>query len=204
MSRCHSDPHHTAHPNLIFYSCKKIKVIVITHSRSSGPSTPRVGIRYLHPSLKIYYLPIVPLTSDATLPQYLTNLPFLRNILIRERVEILHGHATLSSMALEGIMLAGFFKMPMDLRGVDQDENENRIETQDERRSSGDLPGKKQKIRTGMGSGVGMETETSTIRTVFTDHSLFEFGSAVGILTNKLLAGALRNIDAVVCVSHAG
>lgn len=116
----------------------------------------------------------------------------------------MHGHATLSSMALEGIMLAGFFKMPMDLRRVDQDENENRIVTQDERRSSRDLPGKKQKIRTGMDMGGGMETETSTIRTVFTDHSLFEFGSAVGILTNKLLAGALRNIDAVVCVSHAG
>jgi hypothetical protein len=107
-------------------------------------------------------------------------------------------------MALEGIMLAGFFKMPTGLRRVDQDENENRIETQDERRSSVDLPGKKQRIRTGMDMGVGMETETSTIRTVFTDHSLFELGSAVGILTNKLLAGALRNIDAVVCVSHAG
>lgn len=42
------------------------------------------------------------------------------------------------------------------------------------------------------------------VRTVFTDHSLFGFDDAVGILTNKLLAGALRNIDAVICVSHAG
>lgn len=42
------------------------------------------------------------------------------------------------------------------------------------------------------------------LRTVFTDHSLFGFDDAVGILTNKLLAGALRNIDAVICVSHAG
>lgn len=99
-------------------------------------------------------------------------------------------------------MLAGFFKMPMDLRGVDQDENG--CQNPEESESLGDLPGKKQKIRTGMGMGMGTETETRTIRTVFTDHSLFEFGSAVGILTNKLLAGALRNIDAVVCVSHAG
>lgn len=118
----------------------------------------------------------------------------------------MHGHATLSSMALEGIMLAGFFKMPSNLWGVYQDENETEtedgIETQDEYGSSIDLSKGKQKIR--MTAGLGTETEKRTIRTVFTDHSLFEFGSAVGILTNKLLAGALRNIDAVVCVSHAG
>lgn len=99
-------------------------------------------------------------------------------------------------------MLAGFFKMPMDLRGIDQDEDG--CQSPEESESSGDLSRKKQKIRTGMRIGVGLGTETKTIRTVFTDHSLFEFGSAVGILTNKLLAGALRNIDAVVCVSHAG
>lgn len=42
------------------------------------------------------------------------------------------------------------------------------------------------------------------VRTVFTDHSLFGFGDAVGILTNKLLAGALRNCDGVICVSNTG
>jgi len=50
----------------------------------------------------------------------------------------------------------------------------------------------------------GDVNEEKTVRTVFTDHSLFPFGDAVGVLTNKLLAGALRNIDAVICVSHAG
>lgn len=158
------------------------QVIVITHSRTStsgnGPSTPRVGIRYLHPSLKVYYLPILPIASDATLPQYLTNLPFLRNILIRERVQILHGHATLSSMALEGLMQAAFFRFPLDLATYNPALD---YADPDER---GD--------------------QARTIRTVFTDHSLFGFGDAVGILTNKLLAGALRNIDAVICVSHAG
>jgi phosphatidylinositol glycan class A protein len=42
------------------------------------------------------------------------------------------------------------------------------------------------------------------IRSVFTDHSLFGFGDAVGVLTNKLLAGALRNVDGVICVSNTG
>jgi phosphatidylinositol glycan class A protein len=42
------------------------------------------------------------------------------------------------------------------------------------------------------------------VRTVFTDHSLFGFSDAVGVLTNKLLASVLRNVDAVICVSNTG
>ncbi|KAI0269418.1 transferase [Gloeopeniophorella convolvens] len=42
------------------------------------------------------------------------------------------------------------------------------------------------------------------IRTVFTDHSLFGFADAASILTNKLLEGMLRNVDATICVSHIG
>lgn len=53
------------------------------------------------------------------------------------------------------------------------------------------------------GEGEGW-TGAGGIRTVFTDHSLFGFGDATGILTNKLLIGALRNVEGVVCVSHTG
>jgi phosphatidylinositol glycan class A protein len=42
------------------------------------------------------------------------------------------------------------------------------------------------------------------VRTVFTDHSLFGFEDAASILTNKLLEAALKNVDAVICVSHTG
>ena len=42
------------------------------------------------------------------------------------------------------------------------------------------------------------------IRTVFTDHSLFGFDDAASILTNKLMVGSLKNVDAVICVSHTG
>ncbi|KZO89438.1 glycosyltransferase family 4 protein [Calocera viscosa TUFC12733] len=42
------------------------------------------------------------------------------------------------------------------------------------------------------------------VRTVFTDHSLFGFDDAAGILTNKLLEGALRCVDASICVSQTG
>ncbi|KAJ3729892.1 transferase [Lentinula raphanica] len=124
------------------------KVIVITHSRPPD----RVGIRWLLPGLKVYYLPFVPIASGATLPNFFTFLPYLRTILIREHIHLIHAHASLSSLGHEGILHS-------HLMGV---------------------------------------------RTVFTDHSLFGFEDAASILTNKLLAGTLRNVDAVICVSHTG
>ncbi|KZS97162.1 transferase [Sistotremastrum niveocremeum HHB9708] len=124
------------------------KVIVITHSHPPD----RVGIRWLVPGVKVYHVPFPTIASSATLPNFLTFLPYLRNILLREHIHIVHGHASLSSLAHEAVMHA-------HLMGV---------------------------------------------RTCFTDHSLFGFDDAAGILTNKLLEGALRNVDAVICVSHTG
>ncbi|KAG2003552.1 transferase [Coprinopsis cinerea AmutBmut pab1-1] len=124
------------------------KVIVITHAHPKG----RVGIRWLLPSLKVYYLPFIPIASSATLPNFFTSLPYLRTILLRERIQLIHAHASLSSIGHEGIL----------------------------------------------------HSHLMGIRTVFTDHSLFGFDDAASILTNKLLVGNLRNVDAVICVSHTG
>ncbi|KAL1408126.1 Phosphatidylinositol N-acetylglucosaminyltransferase GPI3 subunit [Vanrija albida] len=123
------------------------KVIVITNHRGE-----RVGVRWLAPGIKVYHVPAVALTASATLPNYLLFLPYLRSILLRERITLVHGHGTLSSFAHEAMHHA-------PLLGI---------------------------------------------RSVFTDHSLFGFADATGVLTNKLLAGALRNADAVVCVSNTG
>ena len=100
----------------------------------------------------MYHLPYLPIASNASLPNFLLFLPYLRTILLRERADVVHGHGSLSSLAHEAILQA-----PM------------------------------------MG-----------VRTVFTDHSLFGFGDAVGVLTNKLLVGALRNVDGVIGVSNTG
>ncbi|KAJ3519930.1 hypothetical protein NMY22_g12973 [Coprinellus aureogranulatus] len=124
------------------------RVIVITHGHSKG----RVGIRWLLPSLKVYYIPFVPIASSATLPNFFTSLPYLRTILLREHIHLIHAHASLSSIGHEGIL----------------------------------------------------HSHLMGIRTVFTDHSLFGFDDAASILTNKLLVGNLRNVDAVICVSHTG
>jgi len=124
------------------------KVIVITHSHSPD----RVGVRWLLPGIKVYYIPFPPIASSATLPNFFTSLPYLRTILLREHIHLIHAHASLSSIGHEGILHA-------HLMGI---------------------------------------------RTVFTDHSLFGFEDAASILTNKLLVATLKNVDAVICVSHTG
>ena len=78
------------------------QVIVINHSHPPD----RVGIRWLSPGLKVYHIPFPTIASSATLPNFLTFLPYLRTIVLRERIEIIHGHASLSSLAHEGIMHA--------------------------------------------------------------------------------------------------
>lgn len=76
------------------------KVIVITH----GHKPDRVGIRWLLPSLKVYYIPFIPIASSATLPNFFTSLPYLRTILLREHIQLIHAHASLSSIGQEGIL----------------------------------------------------------------------------------------------------
>ncbi|KAL4073683.1 glycosyltransferase family 4 protein [Scleroderma citrinum] len=125
-----------------------LEVIVITHSHPPD----RVGVRWLLPSLKVYHLPFTTIASSATLPNYFTFLPYFRTIIAREHINLIHAHASLSSLGHEAILHSHFLG----------------------------------------------------VRTVFTDHSLFGFEDAASILTNKLLAAALKNVDAVICVSHTG
>lgn len=104
-------------------------------------------------------------------------------------MDVVHGHGSLSSLAHEAILQA-----PM-------------IRTSRPRRSAGNGTGDRQGTLEEEEGEKGMEerrVEERGVRTVFTDHSLFGFGDAVGVLTNKLLVGALRNVDAVIGVSHTG
>lgn len=124
------------------------KVIVITHSHPPD----RVGVRWLLPGIKVYYIPFMTIARSATLPNFFTFLPYYRSIILRERINIVHAHASLSSLGHEAILHAHHLGL----------------------------------------------------RTVFTDHSLFGFEDAASILTNKLLEAMLRNVDAVINVSHTG
>ncbi|KAL2205438.1 family 4 glycosyltransferase [Sarocladium strictum] len=77
------------------------KVIIITHAHDD-----RKGIRYLTNGLKVYHVPFLVIYRQATFPTVFSCFPVFRNICIRERIEIVHGHGSLSSMCHEGILHA--------------------------------------------------------------------------------------------------
>ena len=81
------------------------KVIILTHSHPPD----RTGIRYLSPGLKVYHIPFPTIARSATLPNFFTFLPYFRAIMLRERIGLVHAHASLSSLGHEGILHAHHF-----------------------------------------------------------------------------------------------
>lgn len=76
------------------------KVIIITHSYGD-----RKGIRYMTNGLKVYYLPIKVFYNQCILPTMICNIPILRNIFIREQIQIVHGHSAFSALAHEAMQI---------------------------------------------------------------------------------------------------
>lgn len=74
-------------------------VIIITHAYGS-----RTGVRVLTNGLKVYYVPFLVLHRESTFPSVFSFFPILRQILIREEIDIVHGHGSLSSLCHEGIV----------------------------------------------------------------------------------------------------
>eukprot|EP01112_Ceratiomyxa_fruticulosa_P018781 TRINITY_DN6058_c0_g4_i1.p1 TRINITY_DN6058_c0_g4~~TRINITY_DN6058_c0_g4_i1.p1 ORF type:complete len:465 (-),score=54.59 TRINITY_DN6058_c0_g4_i1:26-1420(-) len=76
------------------------KVIIITHEYNH-----RQGVRYLTNGLKVYYLPHVPFYNQNTFPTLLLSFPVIREILIRENINIVHCHQAFSTLAHECILI---------------------------------------------------------------------------------------------------
>ena len=72
----------------------------------------RVGVRYLTNFLKVFYLPIVPFYNKSVLPTVICSLPYLRHILLTEKVTLVHGHSAFSSLAHEALMIASLLDIP--------------------------------------------------------------------------------------------
>jgi len=74
-------------------------VVILTHAYKD-----RTGVRYMTRGLKVYYLPILVMYNECTLPTLYATLPLVRYILIRERIDIVHGHSAFSALAHEAMM----------------------------------------------------------------------------------------------------
>ena len=70
------------------------KVVVVTHRYGQ-----RCGVRWLPRGLKVYYLPFCGVHDRVVLPTGLMLLPLLRDVLIRERITMVHVHAHVENKA---------------------------------------------------------------------------------------------------------
>ncbi|XP_046832587.1 phosphatidylinositol N-acetylglucosaminyltransferase subunit A isoform X2 [Vespa crabro] len=76
------------------------KVVILTHSYKD-----RIGIRYMTNGLKVYYIPVKVFYNQCILPTMICSIPLIRYILIREEIEIIHGHSAFSALAHEGMLI---------------------------------------------------------------------------------------------------
>jgi len=108
------------------------KVVIITHAYCESNSSKKrnetknatrtwEGVRYLTSAggkeglpIKVYYCPFVELVDQDTVPTFMASLPLMRQILIRERIDVVHGHQATSTMASEGIVYAAAMSSSSD------------------------------------------------------------------------------------------
>ncbi|XP_052839579.1 uncharacterized protein LOC128254480 [Drosophila gunungcola] len=76
------------------------KIVVLTHAYGNCS-----GVRYVTGGLKVYYLPIKVCYNQCILPTAVCNVPMLRAVLLRERVDVVHGHSAFSALAHEALMV---------------------------------------------------------------------------------------------------
>lgn len=71
-------------PGLIGHS---FKVIIVTHNYGR-----RAGIRYLTSGVKVYHVPHWLVYDQVSLPTVYSFFPLFRYIVVRERIDVVHGH----------------------------------------------------------------------------------------------------------------
>lgn len=77
------------------------KVIIVTHAYDD-----RIGVRWMSGGVKVYYLPAIAPFDQATFPTFFGLLPLLRDIWIREKIHIIHGHQATSQLTHEALFHA--------------------------------------------------------------------------------------------------
>ncbi|EJW03628.1 hypothetical protein EDEG_02059 [Edhazardia aedis USNM 41457] len=100
--------------------------------------------------VKVYYLDIPIVAMNTSFPTLFCNFPLLYKIYKEENIKVVHGHQTMSNLAIESIFHA----------------------------------------------------KTMNLKTVLTEHSLFDVGGLENLIVNKLSNFVLNDIDRCICVSY--
>ncbi|CCD27309.1 phosphatidylinositol N-acetylglucosaminyltransferase SPT14 NDAI_0K01180 [Naumovozyma dairenensis CBS 421] len=73
-------------------------VVIITHQYKD-----RIGVRYLTNGLKVYHVPFWVMCKETTFSTVFSTFPIIRNILIREQIQIIHSHGAVSTLGHEAV-----------------------------------------------------------------------------------------------------
>lgn len=119
------------------------KVVIITHKHSNMKENIDFS------DLKVYALDFPILALNTTFPSLYSNFYILKKIFEDEKIDIVHGHQTMSNLCLEGIFHA----------------------------------------------------TTLNLKTIVTEHSLFEMGPFENVIVNSFANFLLKNVDKCICVS---
>lgn len=84
------------------------KVVVLTHAVDGG----RAGVRWMTNGLKVYYMPLVALVDNVTYPTFVANAALFRTIVLRERIDVVHGHQATSALMHECLAQAKALGFP--------------------------------------------------------------------------------------------
>lgn len=84
------------------------KVVVLTHAVDGG----RAGVRWMTNGLKVYYMPLATLVDNVTYPTFVANAALFRTILLRERIDVVHGHQATSALMHECLVQAKALSVP--------------------------------------------------------------------------------------------
>ncbi|KAJ3120348.1 hypothetical protein HK098_004671 [Nowakowskiella sp. JEL0407] len=87
---------------------KNYNVIILSHHYPQK----RAGIRYLSRGLKVYYLPHWVIHDQASFPTVYSWLPYFRQLIYRERIDLVHAHGAFSSLSHEAILYARTMNIP--------------------------------------------------------------------------------------------
>ncbi|GMI23524.1 hypothetical protein TeGR_g9068 [Tetraparma gracilis] len=88
-------------------------VAILTTADPVPPgAASRAGVRYLPRGVKVYYAPLPALTAGTSVPTFSLSFLYLRAVLLRERVTLLHAHQSTSVLANECLLYASLLALP--------------------------------------------------------------------------------------------
>lgn len=89
--------------------CRGHYVVIYTHAYEKGSYC---GVRYFTNGLKVYYIARMSIYQSATMPTIFGGFSKLRDVILSERIDLVHAHQAFSAMGNEAVIHARTMNIP--------------------------------------------------------------------------------------------